>query len=126
PDGTYRDNSTEAFLAINCLDYVTSITHEGMRAEAALLAEAAPIFGPVMSYGGTLCDAWPFPATRERVAIAAAGSADILVIGTTNDPATPYVWAVALADQLQNGHLVSYEGEGHTAYTTGNPCVRDV
>ncbi|WP_309710088.1 alpha/beta hydrolase [Pseudolysinimonas sp.] len=126
PDGTYRDNSTEAFLSINCLDYVTEVTNETMRADAALLLAAAPVFGPVMSYGGTLCEAWPFPATRERVAIAAPGSADILVIGTTNDPATPYVWAVALADQLENGHLVTYEGEGHTAYTTGNACVQGV
>lgn len=126
PDGTYRDNSTEAFLAINCLDYVTETTVESMRAEAAALREAAPVFGPVMSYGGTLCEAWPFPATRERVAIGAAGSADILVIGTTNDPATPYVWAVALAEQLENGHLVTYEGEGHTAYTSGDACIQDV
>lgn len=126
PDGTYRDNSTEAFISINCLDYVTEVTNESMRAEAARLAQAAPVFGPVMSWGGTLCEAWPFPATRERVEIAAAGSADILVVGTTNDPATPYVWAVALADQLENGHLVTYEGEGHTAYTTGDPCVLGV
>ena len=125
-DGTYRDNSTESFISINCLDYVSDVTPESMRAEAALLAEAAPVFGPVMSYGGTLCEAWPFPPTRDRVAIAAEGSADILVIGTTNDPATPYVWAVALADQLQNGHLVTYEGEGHTAYTTGDSCVLGV
>ncbi len=97
-----------------------------MRAEAALLAEAAPIFGPVMSYGGTLCEAWPFQSTRDRVAISASGSNDILVLGTTNDPATPYVWAVSLADQLENGHLVTYEGEGHTAYTTGDPCVQGV
>lgn len=126
PDGTYRDNSTEAFISINCLDYVTEVTNESMRAEAARLAQAAPVFGPVMSWGGTLCEAWPFPATRERVEIAAEGSADILVVGTTNDPATPYVWAVALADQLENGHLVTYEGEGHTAYTTGDPCVLGV
>lgn len=125
-DGTYLDNSTEAFISINCLDYVSEVTPESMRAEAALLKEAAPLFGPLMSYGGTLCEAWPFPATRERVAIAAEGSADILVVGTTNDPATPYVWAVALAEQLENGHLVTYEGEGHTAYTAGDGCVTDV
>ena len=125
-DGTYLDNSTEAFIAINCLDYESEVTNESMRAEAELLAEAAPVFGPIMSYGGTLCEAWPFPPTRQRVAIAAAGSADILVIGTTNDPATPYVWAVALSKELENGHLVTYEGEGHTAYTTGNPCVQNV
>lgn len=122
-DGTYLDNSTEAFISINCLDYVSETSNEAMRAEAALLAEAAPVFGPVMSYGGSLCKAWPFPATRQRVAIAAEGSSDILVVGTTNDPATPYVWAVAMAEQLANGHLVTFQGEGHTAYTSGDACV---
>jgi len=48
------------------------------------------------------------------------------VVGTTNDPATPYVWAQAMAEQLEHGHLVTYEGEGHTAYTTGDPCVQGV
>ena len=122
-DGTYRDNSTEAFLSINCLDYRSDVTPESMRAEAALLAEAAPLFGPAMSWGGTLCKVWPFTSHRDRVAITAPGSADILVIGTTNDPATPYVWAVAMADQLQNGHLVTFNGEGHTAYNGESACI---
>ena len=122
-NGTYRDNSTEAFLAINCLDYRNEVTPESMRAEAKLLAEAAPLFGPAMSWGGTLCEVWPYPSERDRVAIHAPGSSDILVIGTTNDPATPYVWAVALADQLENGHLVTFEGEGHTAYGGNSTCI---
>ena len=67
---------------------------------------------------------WKVGAT-ERVAIAAEGSAPIVVIGTTNDPATPYVWAENLADQLQNGLLVTYEGEGHTAYNKSNDCIND-
>lgn len=125
-DGTYLDNSTEAFISINCLDYAAIDDPATMRAEAAELAKAAPVFGPVMSYGGTLCGAWPFPATGERGPITAAGSADILVVGTTNDPATPYVWAEALASQLEKGHLVTFEGEGHTAYPTGDACVQKV
>ena len=125
PDGTYADNSTEAFVSINCLDYVSDSSIETMRAQAAELAELAPVFGPRMSYGGTSCAEWPFPATRVREPITAAGSADILVVGTTNDPATPYVWAQALAEQLENGHLITYNGEGHTAYNKSNSCVND-
>ncbi|WP_240792293.1 MULTISPECIES: alpha/beta hydrolase [unclassified Salinibacterium] len=125
PDGTYADNSTEAFIAINCLDYSSTSTRETLSAEAAELARIAPVFGPLMSYGGTSCDEWPFPPTRDRQPIAAAGSAPILVVGTTNDPATPYKWSVALAEQLENGHLVTYEGEGHTAYNKSNACVND-
>ncbi|MEO5534069.1 MAG: alpha/beta hydrolase [Pseudolysinimonas sp.] len=123
-DGSYSDNSTEAFIAINCLDYVSDSSLDTMRTEAAELAVAAPVFGPLMSYGGPLCQNWPFASTRARVAITAHGSSDILVVGTTNDPATPYVWAKALSEELENGHLITYKGEGHTAYTSGDPCVQ--
>lgn len=124
-DGTYSDNSTEAFVAINCLDYRSDASAEALAAEAAELARLAPVFGPSMSYGALGCANWPFPSTRERVGIAATGSAPILVVGTTNDPATPYVWAQSLAEQLENGHLVTYDGEGHTAYNKSNACVND-
>ena len=122
-DGTYEDNSTEAFLAINCLDYMSTSTRQSLEAEAAELAKAAPTFGPQMSWGGTSCDSWPFASTRVRAPIAAKGSAPILVLGTTNDPATPYQWAMSLASQLDSGHLITRTGEGHTAYNKGNSCI---
>ena len=125
PDGSYRDNQTEAFISINCLDAHGDGDVATMRAEAEELKALAPVFGPQMSYGGTGCPNWPVPAKRDRVPIVAAGSADILVIGTTNDPATPYKWAVTVAETLENGHLVTYEGEGHTAYNKSNACVND-
>jgi pimeloyl-ACP methyl ester carboxylesterase len=124
-DGTYQDNSTEAFIAINCLDYMQTSTRADLASEAAELAEAAPTFGPQMSWGGTSCSEWPFASTRVREAIRATGSAPILVVGTTNDPATPYQWAVNLAGELDNGHLVTYHGEGHTAYNKSNACVNN-
>lgn len=126
PDGTYLDNQTEAFISINCLDERGDGSVETMRAEAEELRELAPVFGPQMSWGGTGCPNWPVPAVRERAPIVAAGSADILVLGTTNDPATPYQWAVTVAATLENGHLVTYEGEGHTAYNKSNQCINDV
>ena len=57
--------------------------------------------------------------------IAADGAAPIVVVGTTNDPATPYSWAVSLADQLSSGVLVTRVGEGHTGFNKGNQCVDD-
>ena len=38
------------------------------------------------------------------------------MIGNTDDPATPYEQAQALAHELSSGHLLTYVGEGHTAY----------
>ncbi|GAA1843690.1 alpha/beta hydrolase [Agromyces salentinus] len=122
-DGSYNDNSTESFLAINCLDYTYQSDVAVMREKAASIAEAAPVIGPYFSYGDLGCMDWPATSTAERAPIRAEGAAPILVIGTTNDPATPYTWAVALADQLDSGVLLSYEGEGHTAYNKSNECV---
>jgi hypothetical protein len=51
------------------------------------------------------------------------GAGPILVVGTTHDPATPYAWARALANQLASGVLLTREGDGHTAYGRGNTCV---
>jgi pimeloyl-ACP methyl ester carboxylesterase len=121
--GQYSSNNIEAFLAINCLDYPRQTDPEVMRSEAAQLAEAAPLFGPRMAYGGTLCARWPFEGAAERAPISAPGSPDILVLGTTNDPATPYADSVTLAGTLEKGRLVTREGEGHTAYNKGNACV---
>ena len=44
-DGTFNDNSTEAFLAINCLDYRSDSSIETMRAEEAELVRLAPVLG---------------------------------------------------------------------------------
>ncbi|MEI5583421.1 alpha/beta hydrolase, partial [Agromyces sp. CCNWLW208] len=125
PDGTYLDNSNEAFAAVNCLDYTVDADPESMRRDAAELAEAAPIIGPYFGFGDIGCSVWPVPSEAERVPIAAEGAPPILVVGTTGDPATPYKWAVALAEQLDSGVLVSYDGEGHTAYNKSNACVDD-
>lgn len=119
-NGTYQDNATEAFNAINCLDYPSDSNIATMRSQAAQLNKAAPVFGHVMAYGGTSCFDWPYAPTRVAGALHADGSAPILVIGTTGDPATPYVMAVHVSKLLQNGHLITYHGDGHTAYNKDN------
>ncbi len=122
-NGTYIDNSTEAFIAINCLDYkTTAMTNASLKADAAKITQLAPVLGPQLAYD-TSCIKWPFVSTRDRVPLAAKGSGPIIVVGTTNDPATPYVWAQSLSKELQNGHLVTFHGEGHTAYNKSNACV---
>ena len=122
-DGEYIDNSLEARIAINCLDYGSAGELAEWRTQAEELAEIAPVFGPQFAYGETTCKNWPFGPKREYGPIHATGSGDILVVGTTNDPATPYVWSEALAEQLDAGQLITRKGEGHTGYNKGNECV---
>lgn len=121
--GVYEDNSTEAFTAYNCMDYPGDETEEQQQAAERLLAEQAPTVAPYWSGGVDVCDVWPVPPTGTREALTARGADPIVVIGSTNDPATPYEWAVALADQLASGVLVTRVGEGHTGYNKGNACV---
>ena len=123
--GTYSDNSTEAFVAIDCLDYAVDANPVSMRAQAAELEKAAPVIGEYMAYGDIGCAQWPYKPTRTEAPIHAPGAPPIVVVGTTGDPATPYQWAKSLASQLDSGHLVTYRGHGHTAYNKSNSCVND-
>ncbi|SFS16452.1 alpha/beta hydrolase fold [Microbacterium sp. cf046] len=121
-NGAYLDNSTEAFRAYNCMDYPDDITDEAQAAGDAEIAAQAPTVAPYWS-GPDSCENWPYPPTGTRGVITADGAAPIVVVGTTNDPATPYEWSVALADQLASGVLITRVGEGHTGYNKGNACV---
>lgn len=123
-DGVYSDNSTEAFRAYNCMDYPVDDAPADVAAAYALLDEKAPTIAPYWE-GPDPCEQWPYPATGVREPITAEGAAPIVVVGTTNDPATPYAWSVSLADQLASGVLVTRVGEGHTGYNKGNSCVDD-
>ena len=122
-DGTYSDNSAEAILAINCLDDPYSITADQVPDQIPAFEEASPTFGDVFAWGLVSCHGVQAEATEADVEIDGAGAAPIVVVGTTRDPATPYQWAVHLADQLQSGVLVSRDGDGHTGYNSGNDCV---
>jgi hypothetical protein len=125
-DGTYSTNATDAFLAVNCLDYPMVSDPEQMgRDEEALLA-ASPTFGEFLAYGGVTCAHWKYGPVGEPAPASAPGADPLLVIGTTGDPATPYEWSLALADQLESAVHVTWEGEGHTAYGRSNPCVADI
>ncbi|WP_239453283.1 MULTISPECIES: alpha/beta hydrolase [Microbacterium] len=121
-EGQYIDNGTEAFNAYNCMDYPLDTTEETQAEADALLAAEAPTIAPFWG-GSDPCEVWPYPPTGVREPIAAEGAAPIVVVGTTNDPATPYEWSVSLAEQLSSGVLVTRVGEGHTGYNKGNECV---
>lgn len=124
-DGTYAANQTEAFWSIGCADGRPTSDPDEMAAEAERIVAAAPTVGSVFSYGGVLCAQWAVPEVGGLDDYSAAGAAPILVIGTTNDPATPYEQAQALARILDSGVLLTYEGEGHTAYGRSNDCVTE-
>lgn len=122
-DGSYSDNSMEAIYAINCLDDPYSIPAEEVDAQIAEFEEVSPTFGRVFAWGLVGCRGIQVKSSEKPRTVRAEGAAPIVVVGTTRDPATPYKWAVSLADQLESGVLVSRDGDGHTAYNSGNDCI---
>ena len=117
--------STGAMIGTNCLDYRVEGDMATWKAQSEELERIAPRFATIAEAGDLGCQAWGHTGTQPPKALHAKGAAPILVIGTTGDPATPHEWAVALADQLDSGQLLTWEGNGHTAYANSGhgPCV---
>lgn len=124
-NGEYVDNSLEAISVINCLDDPWSISAEEVPDYFDEFEEASPTFGRVFAWSLVSCHGTPFETTEPPIEIDGSGAAPIVVIGTTRDPATPYQEAVAMAEQLESGVLLSRDGDGHTAYNRGNACIDD-
>ncbi|GHF20185.1 alpha/beta hydrolase [Pseudolysinimonas yzui] len=128
--GIYDGNGYEIYTAVTCnegtlgTDGVTPL--EGL----AVIDQRAPYLGFATALDDYValdvtCSNWPFPVAEMPAQYDAEGAPPILVVGTTNDPATPYAQAVSLAQQLSSGVLITYDGEGHTIYAQGVSCVDD-
>jgi pimeloyl-ACP methyl ester carboxylesterase len=119
-DGTYS-NQLDANTAINCADSEERVEAREIRDLAAEWNAAYPLFGAGSAARLYNCSVWESERTPlpERDAV---GSNAILVIGTSGDPVTPLPGAVDLAEQLDNGHLLVWQGQGHTAFPKSE-CV---
>ncbi|MFE9479254.1 alpha/beta hydrolase [Streptomyces spororaveus] len=111
--------------AVECADRVYPSSRLLLDALVGAEAASAPLLGPPIGLGpptydhnhAPTCVQWPAERpSRFEGSYRAAGSAPILVLGTTGDPDTPYQDAVALAGTLDGGRLLTFDAEGHTAY----------
>ncbi len=117
-------STIEANAAVNCLDREWPRDPEEHAALAARLDAQFPRFGAAIGWSGLPCGSWPVPPAPVTVA-PPAGAPPVVVVGTTRDPATPYAWAVRLAQRLPGSVLLTRDGDGHTAYGADAPeCLR--
>ena len=112
--GSYT-NLLDANITINCTDSSERISDGQIHQSLSAWRTRYPLFGTSLALGLLGCAEWtapqhPIPAVRS------AGSAPILVVGTRNDPATPYASAQVLTRQLGSARLLTWNGQGHTAY----------
>ncbi|MDR0959899.1 MAG: alpha/beta fold hydrolase [Propionibacteriaceae bacterium] len=121
PNGVYGQ-SFAGFNVIGCLDGVDAGV-EGAMEQWRIDSIRSPIFSQFMG-PGVMCATWPVLADPNAYDdITATGSAPILVIGGEGDSATPYTYAVWMAEQLASGVLITYAGAGHGTYGGKSTCV---
>lgn len=131
-NGTYDSNANDVYIAATCADGDFRSDDASTLDRIAEIDAFAPILGKYATYDDfavldTACTHWPVPRGADLpTTFEAKGAGPILVIGTSNDPATPYASSVSLAQQLSSGVLISYQGEGHTVYNQGVTCIDDV
>jgi len=123
PDGTYP-NGFEIYFAVSCLDWSWPHDPAAVLAAGRAASKAAPHLGEGTVTDYVRCAYWPTPS-QPLTPPKAIGSPPIVVVSTTNDPATPYVDGVALARRLPQGVLITHRGNGHTIYAQGDACVDD-
>ncbi len=122
---TYAGNTISAFYAVSCWDAPPPPGEQGLAAAAAAWSRGAPVpeMAKSMAWGNAPCTTWFGHSNRAPAPANSTTAAPILVVGTLYDPATPYPWAVALSKQLPTSTLLTYNGDGHTAYGGGSACI---
>ena len=124
PDEPDQPDMVDANYVINCNDLPPGPTVREIRTAARRLVAENAVFARWGSWLLFGCRGWQ----PERTPLAdpeAPGAPPIVVVGTVHDPATPYVGAVHIAEVLGSGHLLTWGGQGHTAYGTSD-CVTEL
>ena len=124
-DGKFKDNSQDAFIAINGADYPVQGDQKEWDKRGKKILRDFPIMGSSMAYGEYALAAWLWPATAKREKVKIEGVQPILLVGNTGDPATPYAMAQSVHKQIPNSRLLTWKSYSHTAYGLGSDCVQE-
>jgi pimeloyl-ACP methyl ester carboxylesterase len=120
-DGTYSNLFNGAYLATYCLDFPVPTDIASYDRLGSAFEHASPFFGPWSQYSNYQCAVWPAKPRRELGPLKIDDAPPILLVGGTNDPATPYAEAVAVNKQIAGSVLLTRQGNGHTSYDA-SPC----
>ncbi|MGW2328962.1 alpha/beta hydrolase [Streptomyces sp. NPDC001700] len=123
-NGRYS-NINAANTAVNCADEKKRYTVSEVKKRLPRFRATSKVFGDYLAWSLLACTGWPVTGKTDSPDVSAKGSAPVLVIGNTGDPATPYEGARTMARELGRGVgvEVTYRGQGHGAYNSGNACM---
>lgn len=111
----------DLYYAVNCIDFAWPTEPDGVLDAAAAAAPAAPHFGFPVINEYLECALWPEKQDPLKP-VTSPISPQVLVVATTDDPATPYEEGVKTAEQT-GGVLLTHQGEGHTIVGQGDQCI---
>jgi pimeloyl-ACP methyl ester carboxylesterase len=115
-DGTYDNLFNGAYAATYCLDFPVPGDVAAYDALGPAYAKASPLFGPWSQYSNLQCAYWPVKPKNGQEPLTVNGAPPILLVGGTNDPATPYSEAQSVNRQIAGSVLLTRQGNGHTSY----------
>ncbi|HYM96259.1 MAG TPA: alpha/beta hydrolase [Candidatus Sulfotelmatobacter sp.] len=121
-DGTYSSLFNGSYASTYCLDWPVPQDVASYDQLAAAFTKASPFFGPWSQYGNLQCAYWPAKPVRATGPINVTGAPPILLVGGTNDPATPYADSLSVNRQIEGSVLLTRQGNGHTSYLSST-CV---
>ncbi len=130
-DGTFN-TLFQSIGVIQCASGIRTLPPDDPEALLAKIKEQAPRFGASVTLEDLTgtdgdvdgCDELTGP--MDVVELDYAGDGPIVVIGGTNDPATPIRWAEEMTAELgPNARMVTFTGEGH-GQLLASMCVTDI
>jgi len=116
PDRTYKNLFNGAFHSTYCLDFAVPTDIAAYDQLAASYTKASPLFGPWSVYSNLQCAYWPVKPKNPQGPLSVEGAPPILLVGGTNDPATPFSEAQSVNKQISGSILLTRQGNGHTSY----------
>jgi pimeloyl-ACP methyl ester carboxylesterase len=122
----HYDNIQEAIGSIRCADRDDAKeSFDSYRNTFEQYSTQFPLLGRLVGGSPIGCDPrLPAVAPGEQVGdVRVTDAPPILIVGTTNDPATPYAGAVDLQQRIAHSRLLTFNSTEHGSYAKNIPCI---
>jgi pimeloyl-ACP methyl ester carboxylesterase len=122
-DRTYP-NGFEVYFGTSCLDSAWPDDPQKVLDVGKVVGLQFPRLGEAIVTDYVRCALWPGdPKPLTGLTRAVKGLAPVVLVSTTDDPATPHAGAVRVARNIPRSVLVTNRGDGHTIYAQGKDCI---